>query len=217
MKNPERTLSSPPFARLSEYEAWATQNWLYPSGTDGAQLHARAKLDEETIELAEALTTGTPEDIISEAGDVLWTTHASGSNSGLSISQALVESYPAIFHTDQITTQSIDELGYKMFEGTSLEQTQRYLAQYGSTIGKNAKQWFRLSNTVHPVPETFGDAWIGTKRTKAASALADIVLLTSFSLQEFADAHLQVAMDTNYRKIEQRIKIGAALTKAPRS
>lgn len=217
MKTPEQFVSSVNFAQLSRYEEWAAQNWLYTPGSDDAQLHARAKLDEEATELAEALDLGVSKDIISEAGDVLWTATASGSNAGISISQALAESYPTIFGTEPISTLSIDELAIGIFEGTSLEQTQKYLKQYGSTIGKNAKQWFHLKSTANPTPETFGDAWIATKRVQAVSALADIILLTSYALQEFTVSGLEDAMDDNYQKIEARIKAGAAVTKSPRA
>ena len=216
MKIPERLQSAPDFALLSTYESWSAQNWLHTPGSDGAQLHARAKLNEEAIELAEALNTGTSEDIISEAGDVLWTATASGSNAEISISQALVETYPAMFDTDAISTQAIDDLALGVFEGTSVEQTQKYLKQYGSTIGKNAKQWFRLKSTVNSIPKTFGDAWIKMKRDETVSALADITLLTSYTVQEFAGSHLENVMNDNYQKIEQRIKAGAAVTKPPR-
>jgi len=216
MKTPERTASSPHFAQLSTYEDWAAQNWLHAPGTDNAQLHARAKLDEEAIELAEALELGIPEDIVSEAGDVVWTATASGSNGGISISEALKVNYPAIFNSDSISTYSIDELAAGIFEGTSVEQTQKYIKQYSSTIGKNAKQWFRLQPALHSTPKSFSDIWIATKHTQALSALADIILLTSYALQEFTDSNLEDALHNNYHKIEQRIKTGEAVTKPPR-
>jgi NTP pyrophosphatase (non-canonical NTP hydrolase) len=216
MKTPERTASSTDFAQLSTYEEWATQNWLHTPGTDSAQLHARAKLDEEAVELADALDIGNIEDIISEAGDVLWTATASGSNTGISVSHALSEAYPTMFEKDSITTRSIDELAATIFEGVSVEQAQKLLKQYASTIGKNAKQWFRLKATVNSIPQNFSDAWIATKRTEAVSSLADITLLTSYVLQEFTDSNLNAAMKDNYQKIEQRIKSGSAVTRSPR-
>jgi NTP pyrophosphatase (non-canonical NTP hydrolase) len=216
MKTPERPQSTPDFARLSTYESWASQNWLHIPGSDDAQLHARAKLDEEVVELADALNTNTAEDIISEAGDVLWTATASGSNAKISISQALVNTYPAMFDTSTVSTRAIDDLALGIFEGTSVEQTQKYLKQYGSTIGKNAKQWFRLKSTVNPIPKTFSDAWIKTKRDEVVPALADIALLTSYAVQEFAGSCLEDVMSDNYQKIEQRIKAGYAVTKYPR-
>jgi phosphoribosyl-ATP pyrophosphohydrolase len=216
MNTPERTPSSPDFTQLSSYEAWSAQNWLHTAGTDSAQIHARAKLDEEAVELAEALTTGSPEDIISEAGDVLWTAMASGSNTGILVSHALVEAYPIVFEDSHVTTRSIDELAAVVFEGTSVEQAQKFLKQYASAIGKNAKQWFRLKASVHSTPQNFSDAWIATKRTEAVLALANITLLTSYVLQDFTDSCLETAMNDNCRKIEQRIQTGSAVTKAPR-
>jgi phosphoribosyl-ATP pyrophosphohydrolase len=217
MNTSERIISSPDFAQLSNYENWAAQNWLYQPGSDNAQQHARAKLDEEAVELIDAITLAIPEDIISEAGDVLWTAHASGSNTGISISRALTESYPTIFNVEHIPTALIDELARAIFHDASTEEMQNYLSYQTSLAAKSNEQWFRLSPIAKIPFETFTDALIASKRERAVAALATTTLATSFVIQEFASSTLQDAMKDNYQKIEQRIVTGARVAKPPRS
>jgi len=216
MKTPEQLPTSTDFTLLSTYEQWAAQNWLYQSGTDEAQLHAQAKLDEEVVELADALTTSVPEDIISEAGDVLWTSSASGSNTGITISRALAEHYPTIFNTETISTTAIDEAAMAAHQDMPLNELQTSLRQNGFRVAKYAKQWFRLRSLAKAPAETFTDALIATKRSRTIGALASLTLLTSYAAQQFAGSTLAGAMNDNYQKIEHRLNTGAAITKPPR-
>lgn len=216
MITPEKEVSTLSFTYLSDYEQWAAQNWLFEPGTDRAQLHARAKLDEEITELSDALVLAAPADIISEAGDVLWTATASSSNAGISISESLRETYPTLFNTEPISTGQVDKFSREIFADFTTQDTQTLLNEYGSKLSKASKQWFRLSPLVTATPTTFAEALITTKRDRTIDALANVTLLTSYSIQAFASSDLQTAMLHNHQKIEERIKAGSAVTKPPR-
>ncbi|MFZ1301041.1 MAG: MazG nucleotide pyrophosphohydrolase domain-containing protein [Candidatus Microsaccharimonas sp.] len=208
---PERS-----FTQLSDYETWASQNWLHQDGTLDAQLHARGKLDEEVKELIEALDDDDSHEIISEAGDVLWTAHASGLNTDIPLSQSLHDTFPLYFPDAQITAADIDEAAYEHFDGVDKETTQEYLAYHELHLSKAAKQWFKLRDVARPSVESFADAYIHLKHSRATFALANMALAVSYVAQEFAGASIEDVMQDNYQKIEQRIKAGAAVTKNPR-
>ena len=205
------------FVQLSDYEDWASQNWLHQNGTLDAQLHARGKMTEEINELIEALEIGKQDEIISEAGDVLWTSHASGLNSSVPLSSSIQEVYPTHFSGESLHVDQLDEVALEVFQGVDRDTTIEYLAHYERQLGKAAKQWFNLREKIIPDSDTFANTLIGLKRVRATHALANTALLVSYIAQEFADSRIKDVMQENYQKIEQRIKAGAAVTKQPRS
>lgn len=217
MTTPERpTLLPRNFDTIADYESWAAQYWLHTPGTIEAQLHAREKFDEETHELIESLLSGTPEDIISEAGDVLWTANASGSNTGISLTEVLHGAFPGYLDpSNPIETDDIDQLADSLFGDTTIRELEEYLTHNEHVLGKAAKQWFVLKNTVNTPEKTFGDAWINIKRADAASALLNTILMVSYIAQHYAGSTLQAVMQQNYRKIEDRLRAGAPVTKLP--
>ena len=217
MKSPRETGSHPNFTHLAEFEAWASKNWLHQHGTIDAQMHARAKLDEEIIEFRDALTDGNAHDIISEGGDILWTAHASGANTSITPSAALAYTYPALFTEQAIPTGHLDQVATAVYEGLSEDEYASALTRNGNAVFKYTKQWFNLRDIVaNHEPVNFTEALVWTKHHRASIALARLVLLVSYGLQTHTDTGLGAAMDDNYQKIEARIESGAPVTKSPR-
>jgi NTP pyrophosphatase (non-canonical NTP hydrolase) len=218
MTTPENSVLPPPnFNHIADYEAWATQYWLNTPGSIEAQLHAREKHGEETHELIEALSSGAPDDIISEAGDVLWTATASGSNAGISLTEVLHGAFPGYLSpADPVATDQVDPLASTLFDGVSIDELAQYLTHNEHILGKTTKQWFVLRDTVSNPEKTFADAWTNIKRADATTALLNTVLLVSYIAQHHAHADLQTVMQRNYQKIEGRLQSGAPVTKLPR-
>ncbi|MDB5181968.1 MAG: MazG nucleotide pyrophosphohydrolase domain, partial [Candidatus Saccharibacteria bacterium] len=171
-----------PITTLEQYQAWASQDWLYDLGSDQAQLHARAKLEEEASELVEALTAGDNDEIISELGDVLWTATANGQNCGITLADSMRhELSPDYFADESITLAQIDELALELIPEELprvMANWVNYMAHY---VGKAASQWSNLSPEIDPdkQPESFSDAWILLKRERARDGLTQTVLLCS--------------------------------------
>lgn len=202
---------------LSDYERWASTQWIHPRGTIDAQHHAREKLGEETKELIEAIMNGSPTDIISEAGDVLWTASATASNADITISEGLASCFPAYFSPDSpIDLQQIDSLATMLFTDIHIRDVVDYLHDGEHVLGKKASQWFTLRDGVSSPEKTFADAWINLKRSDAVQALTRTTLLLSFIAQHYAGADLNAVLQANYQKIEQRLKTGLSVTKSPR-
>jgi NTP pyrophosphatase (non-canonical NTP hydrolase) len=216
MTTPENQLPPPNFNHLAEYEAWAAQYWLNTPGSIEAQLHAREKHEEETHELIEALSSGTPDDSLSEAGDVLWTATASGSNAGISLTEVLHAAFPGYLSpADPIATDQIDALADTLFDGVSIRELAEYLTHNEHILGKTTKQWFVLRDSVSTPEKTFADAWTNIKRADATTALLNTILLVSYIAQHYAHANLQTVMQRNYQKIEGRLQSGAPVTSSP--
>lgn len=218
MSTPE--IPSPPlpdFGHIGAYEEWAMKYWIHPPGSLEAQLHARAKLDEETDELIQAILNGNPEDVISEDGDVLWSAAASASNAGITITEVLTSAFPIYFNAERpIDTQTVDYVALTMLDGISIKDVQDYLTDSERVLGKAAKQWFSLKGTVNIPHTTFADALISLKRIDAANALLTLTLLTSYIAQRYGQKGLKSVLEANYKKIEQRVQTGSAVTKQPR-
>jgi hypothetical protein len=216
MTTPENQLPTPEFNHIADYEAWAAQHWLNTPGSIEAQLHAREKLDEEVHELIEALSTGTPDEIISEAGDVLWTATAAGSNAGISLTEVLHNAFPGYLSpSDPIATDQVDQLSDSLFDGVSIRELADYLRDNEHILGKTTKQWFVLRDTVSTPEKTFADAWTNIKRSDATTALLNTLLLVSYTARHYANADLQTVMQQNHQKIEGRLQAGAPVTKLP--
>lgn len=206
----------PHFQNIGDYEQWASTAWIHPHGTIEAQLHARGKLAEETQELIDALSEGNQAQIISEAGDVLWTTLANGSNAGITMTEGLVSAFPAYFTAETpISTQDIDTLAATLFDDIAPLHIKDYLWDGERVLGKKAKQWLALGESVNAPEKTFADVWINAKRADALEALTRTTLLISFIAQQYAGAGLQNVLNANYQKIEQRIQAGIPVTKIP--
>lgn len=217
MKNSESSVSSSPeISLLSEYELWASQNWLHDIGSLDAQIHARAKFEEEIDELIEAISLKDAHDITSEAGDVLWTATASGHNSGISLSESLQATYPNLFLEKQIAPHHIDTVALEVFGNSNSDDIQQSLESYKIGLGKMAKQWFILKDVARKPAETFADAWIEVKRERTMQNLAHTALIVSFVAQQFAHSDLQHVIDMNHEKLNERLESGRAITKAPR-
>lgn len=213
------TRTSPPseFTHLSDYETWASLNWLHQNGTLDAQLHARGKLGEEIDELIEALEIGSGEDIISEAGDVLWTSHASGLNTEITVSTSLRTIFPEQFSNESISTIGLDGVALEIYGGVDKDMTIEYLAHYELHLGKAAMQWFNLREKASPDSASFANTYMHLKHGRAIHALANTSLLVSYVAQQFAGSTIQQVMQQNHDKIEHRLANGAAVTKLPRS
>ena len=212
----QAAISSRNFTHLSDYESWASLYWLHQNGTPAAQLHARSKLREETEELVEALEIGNPDEIISEAGDVLWTSHASGMNADISISESLRTIFPVRFSDVSPRITQLDELALELLAGTPAVQIGQELRGYELQLGKAANQWFNLQEHADVPSDTFANAYIHLKRSRAVHALANTTLLISYVAQEFAGVSLGDVMRENHAKIEGRLLRSEVVTKPPR-
>lgn len=218
MNTPESsTSSSPDSSLLSDYELWATQNWVHTPGTLDAQLHARAKFEEEIDELIEAISLEDSHEITSEAGDVLWTATASGHNTDISLSQSLQATYPDHFQEGPVTVQQIDRAAREVFSDSSTDEIRQSLEDSKIGLGKMTKQWFVLKDAARTPAETFADAWIGNKRERAVRNLANTALIVSFIAQRFAHSGLQQVIDMNREKLNHRLQSGSAITKLPKN
>lgn len=195
MTTPERALSSPRFDHLADYEAWASKYWIHTPGSVEAQRHARAKLDEETHELITALTSGSPEEIISEASDTLWTAAATASNAGITLTEVLSSAFPGYFKADTpIHTQDIDSIAATLFDDISTKDVQEYLQENQATL---AKAIINREDVAH----------ITTMTT----------LLVSYIAQHYGGKNLAAVLEANYQKIEARVQRGDSVTRLPRS
>lgn len=212
-------LSSPTFTHIEDYEAWAATRWIHPKGNIEAQHHARGKFNEETQELIDALSREDKDldEIISEAGDVVWTGLANASNVDIGISESILAAFPGYFHPESpVTTADIDPLALTLFGGISDKDVVDYLHENARILGKSAKQWFNLRYIVNVPERTFADTWITLKKIDATNALTNTVLLVSYIAQHYADQDLATVLTTNHQKVEQRARTGQAVTKPPR-
>jgi len=219
---PERSLlPTTRFDHISDYEQWAGQYWVHTHGSPEAQIHARAKFDEETHELIDAILGGTPEEISpeeisSETGDMVWTAVATGSNAGLTVTESLRSAFPGYFGpNDPITVKAIDSIAFNLFNGIDSKTVVGYLRDGERVLCKKANLWFKFSGNVNTPPKTFADAWLKSNRVDAVHTLATTVLLASFIAQEYVGKDLGAILDENYHKIEQRVSAGKEVTRSP--
>ena len=216
---PEKSLPPlPRFSHLSDYEEWATRDWVHTPGSLEAQEHARAKFDEEIHELIAAISDGIPEEIGSEAGDVIWTAAATGSNAGITITESLQSVFPGYFRPQEhITLGAIDEIASNLLAGTDLETVIKYLQNCERVLGKKANLWFKLGGTVNSPERTFADGWLKSNRVDAVNALARTTLLVTYIAHQYAGKTIEAILNENRQKIEQRLSDGKEVTRPPRS
>jgi|GEM_PF-6690895 len=214
---PERSLlPTTRFDHISDYEQWAGQNWVHTPGSPEAQTHARAKFDEETHELIDAILSGTPEEISSETGDMVRTAVATGSNAGLTVTESLRSALPGYFGPhDPITVKAVDAIALNLFNGINSKTVVGYLRDGERVLGKKANLWFKFSGNVNTPPKTFADAWLKSNRVDAVHALATTILLAGFIAHEYVGKDLGAILDENYQKIEQRLSTGKEVTRSP--
>ena len=221
------------FNNLDDYESWVANDWLYPLGSNEAQRHTRAKLEEEVVELADAFVGGSRDEIISEMGDVLWTAEAVAMNEGFMLEGAVRysvrgEGMPA----DTLTLETIDNVArttdvawdvpvIKALYGLSDSEVQAgietgddrivrlVLSSLGNELGKSAR-----IVRVLPDPE---DGWTRLHEVRAAEALGQIVLLVSYLAQSRCDSTLAEVMTANHDKLAARLANKEPVTKQPRS
>jgi NTP pyrophosphatase (non-canonical NTP hydrolase) len=214
----ERPQNIPHFDTLQDYQLWASTNWLYEQGSDKAQLHARGKIAEETQELTDALSSGEPEEVLSEIGDVLWTATANAHNAGITIEESFRYTFsPESFSDDPISVNQIDEMAVDFTSDQPIEETITRLKYLAGRLGKAAKQYHNLSPLVdaNAAAETFADAWILLKAARAKQSLTEIVLIASSLAQNHCGSTLQEAMMSNRRKLTARINTGLPITSLP--
>lgn len=204
------------FALVSDYERFAARNWIKAPGSLDAQLHARAKFEEEVDELIEAVEMGTPADIISEAGDVLWTATANGSNAGISLEKSLQEQFPSHFSLEPVALSDVDAAALDLLDTVDVPELSELLRGQKRSLGTMAKQWFVLSDVSAIRPDTFAGRFIEQKATNARDGLAQTALVVSCVVQRFAGSGLQAVANENRRKLDQRLAQGQVLTKQPR-
>lgn len=206
------------FITLQEYQEWAATDWLYKSGSDVGQLHARSKLDEETTELIEALKEHKPSEILGELGDVLWTATANAHNAGIALEDSFRYSFPeGTFDDNQISIAKIDDMSSEFVAGQRFEETIARLKYLSGYLGKASKQWRNLSPLIDAgaQPTTFSEAWIQLKSGRTKGSLAEIVLICSAIAQQECDKSLQAVMEANAQKLMTRKATGEPLTKLP--
>jgi phosphoribosyl-ATP pyrophosphohydrolase len=195
MTTPEKMLPSSQFDHLADYEAWVSKYWVHSPGSTEAQRHARAKFDKETHELITALTSGTPEEIISEAGDALWTATATASNAGITLTEVLSSAFPGYFKANApIHTQDVDSIAATLFDDISTKDVQGYLQENRIILAKTI-----------------------INREDRAHIVAMTTLLVSFIAQRYAGESLAAVLEANYQKIEARVRRGDSVTRLPRS
>jgi len=85
-----------PITTIQDYQAWTERGWKKEHGTYAASERFIGKMEEESLEMMQALVDYTehPDDehrtaALSELGDVLWCATALASNSGCSINDAI--------------------------------------------------------------------------------------------------------------------------------
>jgi NTP pyrophosphatase (non-canonical NTP hydrolase) len=212
----ETLVTDTPFRTVSDYEYWANQDWIHEHGTLSAQIHARRKFEEEIDELAEAISSGVPEDIISEAGDVLWTATANASNADVSLNESLRYYVPDRFTDGDTDVKYIDAVALELWGGFDPLYINNALMSLRHTLGKSSQQWFSLKSSVHVdrPSETFTEAYIHNKSDRIKHNLALTTLLCSLVAQQ-AGSSLEEVMRINAHKLSTRIAKGQAVTKLP--
>jgi NTP pyrophosphatase (non-canonical NTP hydrolase) len=208
-------IGTTPLNNLQQFETWVSQDWVYESGSDEAQVHVRGKLDEESAELAEVLASSNREDILSDLGDFLWTATANGLNVGIT-------SFDALRHelrTDQVGTEAItfdqiDKLALELMPDLPVDQMEGWVKYLGHYLGKAAKQWRSLSPLIdtEAKPQNFSEAWIQLKRLRAYDALTQAVLITSALAQRYANATISDVVVNNVEKLQNRKAAGLPMT-----
>jgi phosphoribosyl-ATP pyrophosphohydrolase len=220
-----------PFATLKDYETWVASDWMYPLGSDKAQRHVRAKQREEVRELNEALANGSPEDIISEMGDVLWTSEAVALNEGFTLEEAFrLSSIADQLPEGELTTSDVDALArtveiewdapvLRALYGASteevsdrvkdgnMEMTRLVLNGLSHQLGRSAHM-ARVLTPENPM------LWLDEVR--AAEALTQTVILVSLIAQTHLGSSLADVMEANREKLAMRLAQGKPVTKTPR-
>lgn len=222
----------PIFEALGDYEAWVRQNWLYEAGSDSAQVHISNKLREEIAEFSEALRSEAPQDILSEAGDVLWTASAVACNEGYSLERAFrVSSIGSRIASTSVDVEVVDELASTMepivwdvpglrsyldktdlslheeiMQGDS-EITEAVLYGLAQRLAKST----RITHALDKIGEP--DGWTRLHEGRTVETLSQLVLLTTFAVRRKTGYGLRTIMDENFKKIEGRIARGEQVSK----
>ena len=227
---PEQLQAPAPFERLADWQEWVTQEWIYPIGSLDAQLHTRAKLDDEVGELAHALSHGNDEQIKDELGDVLWTATGTAYNAGVSLKECF--SYDKEDDKDSVQlvdlerhTASIDRspLVYDSYEAELMRikpdysDPLRQIQVRAHDIGKGAKQYFVWNRDLelNNPPRDFADAWALVKRQRAVEGLRQIFIASGIIAQDRLGITLAEIMEHNRQKLLGRIARGEQITKLP--
>lgn len=213
------------FKTLNDYESWVAENWLHPPGSDEAQLHVRAKLDEEVKELGEALEKDRSDDIKAELGDVLWTSTAVAINEGFEakgepifldeidrLARDRVWDEPVLGVLYGLSSERITEklkAGDTAMTKQVMESLTHQLGKAGRMAHRFADQ-FDYSNSKH---NTFGSAWLEVQQHRLVDARAQILLLASLIAQDRLQLSLADIMQANYAKLTARISSGQPITK----
>ena len=156
---------------------------------------------------------------MAEAGDVLWTATASGSNCGISVERSLRTSHPDAFRDRVIRLVDIDVLarGSLPEDPSALNQKLAILAH---SLGKASQQWHVLGPLIEPNerPSSFADAWIRLKEARAMVALSGLVLtISAIGQDRIGGITLADTMASNVAKLNTRLANGEHITKLPRS
>ncbi len=214
MYNPELDSPIRRFARLADYEAWATENWVYPFGTTDAQHHFNAKLREEAEEVLAELN-GDQTGLLSEAGDLMWTTAAVVANCGIGVHESLCHALPCHFSAGKpALTEEIDALVDVNMEDLEPGELQKIVAEIRDELGlmsDHQLEMFRLTDP-HQKPAFFVDAYIALMRGDIMDCVARATVLCAV-LARLAGADLQTVMEYNATKLEARLAAGMPVTK----
>lgn len=219
-------VSQPKFETLNDYVGWVTRDWVHEQGSDDAQLHVRTKLNEEVDELNEALEKGSPEDIKTELGDVLWTANAVALNEGFTLPTEPIslegideQAKSADMEWDVPTLKALhnltaEDIKSRLASG-DLKTTQMVLSSLAGQLGKSGRisRVMALKSEGSPDQEhSFGDAWLQVQHGRVVSTVGQINLLVSLIAQSRLKAGISDIMQANYDKISKRLAEGRPVT-----
>lgn len=224
----------PPINTLAEFEDFVATNWLHSLGSDEAQAHVRAKLEEEITELIAALENESSGAIISEMGDVLWTSAAVALNEGLTLQEAIQRSSIAahlpkaalsLDDIDTAATTAIPTIQWDLpavqavydmdasainekISSGDVDMTHLALKYLAGRLGKSARILHVLSD--------YEDGWTDLHRARTTEELSELIILVSYIAQSRLGSSLSAAIADNHTKLSARVASGQPITKAPR-
>jgi NTP pyrophosphatase (non-canonical NTP hydrolase) len=222
---------APIFSQLSEWDIYAGQDWLYPERSVEAHRHFRGKLEEEQLELREALAAADIDGIAAEGGDVAWCATAIARNAGVTLEEATEGSTI----NGALTPVDIDQLaesGLQYWDVPGLKAAHNYddadvneLMRAGDT-GTLAAVIAELSHQVCKSTEIcrklqaeglVGDnQWYYLHESRIKEGVSELLVAVAVAARGAGKSLAEVLQGT-YQKLEGRKNDNRPITKLPRS